>query len=155
MISILDKLYIKLRSKEVQIGIAKLRKIEIDEIYTIINNECWSYDIQYEVICKNSEILIMKIEGIKGEILFFYHKCVRDFREKYLSLISATSDYDYYCCIYITTGIFAKTFFTEGFEHKIKLIDSFHFVKGQIGIFGKARNVFDERKLVFLNYILD
>ena len=155
MISILDRLYIKLRGNEIKTGIRELRKIEIDEIYTIVNNECWSYGIQYQVIYKNSEILIMAIEGRKGEILFLYHKCIKEGKEKYLSLVNLSSKFDYYCCVYITTGETSRTFSTEGFDQKIKLVDSFHFVKGQIGFWGKAKDIFDKRNLFFLNYILD
>ncbi|NMM63243.1 hypothetical protein HBE96_11245 [Clostridium sp. P21] len=115
----------------------KLKKVSINEVLNNITKSCWNYNIQYEIILKNSDKLIIKLIGREKKLLLKYHKkdsiMMRDY-EEFLNWLE-------HCKIergiYIATGFFEKKIYSDEcnlFHNKVKKIDVEKFIKKQMNI---------------------
>ncbi len=142
----LDKSYFNWKRSKLYKDKIKLKKISISEITENITKNCWNYNIQYQIILKNSDILLIKLIAKEKKLLLKYHKkdiiMLRDY-EKFLNYLE---NYDVYRGIYITTGFFEKQTYINVnniFHKKVKKIDAYKFIRKQINI----------SKLNFLEYL--
>lgn len=154
---LLNKLYYTVRKKEVEIAKRRLRKINIDVILKCISKSCWKYNVQYEVILKTAEILVIKIKGKKSNLILKYHICDLVFMEGYNSFMDYLFIYNRCMGIYITTGVFESKAIRASnsifLHNKIRLENNITFIRKQLGLFGKANQIFKYRKLRFDRYL--
>lgn len=151
-------LYYKLRKKEIDKAKVVLKKIKMDMVFNAITNNCWKNGIQYETLIKNNEVLVMKLNGKKEVVLLKFHKSDMVFAEDYERLVLIMDELGIKKGIYITTGVFEakiiknlkKPFSTF---HNIKIENNLAFIRGQLGLTGKAVDIFKYKKLTFLNYL--
>ena len=145
-----DRLYYKLRKKEVNNSIRRLKKIKTTVILQYISKECWESNIQYEVIIENYDILLLHAIGIKKNVLLMYHKTSKVNLEqlkcfkKYMDIFRADRG------IYITLGNFQNEY---NIARNIKLVNGVAFVRFQIGFFRKAYRVFSNKQISFYKFL--
>ncbi|AWI07015.1 hypothetical protein [Clostridium drakei] len=120
----------------------KLKKVSINEISDSITKSCWNYNIQYEMILKDSNTLLIDLMGKEKEILLKYHKKDIITKNDYEGFINYLESYEIKRGIYITTGFFEKYMYNN-LHKKIKKIDIKKFIKKQPNI----------DKLNFLQYL--
>lgn len=124
----------------------KLKKVSISEISDNITKSCWNYNIQYEMILKDSHTLLIDLIGREKEILLKYHKKDIITENDYERFMSYLESYEIERGIYITTGFFQKPIYNNlhNYLHRrIKKIDIEKFIKKQPNI----------DKLSFLQYL--
>lgn len=159
MFKVWDIIYFKLKKRDIEEGKNNIRKIKIDNILNCITKNCWKYNIQYQVILKNNDILIIKIIGKSESILLKYHRVNMVFLFDFDSFINCIDYYNVKRAIYITTGQFHDriTRFFKGRSNKkdILLEDSFNFIKYQLGVTGKGKEILNNEKLKFFKYFPD
>lgn len=120
----------------------KLKKVSINEISDNITKSCWNYNIQYEMILKDSHTLLIDLIGKEKEILLKYHKKDIITKNDYEGFINCLENYEIERGIYITTGFFGKHIY-DNLHKKVKKIDVKKFIKKQPNI----------DKLSFLQYL--
>ena len=149
---ILDSLYCKIRRKEIEKAITRVEKLKTSTFLQGLTRECWKNNIQYNIIYKNSEALMISVIGRKKNVLIKYHR-INKVSLKYLEeFVTNMEQYESNKGIYISTGCF---------EHECKevrnvaLIDCHKFIKDQLGAYGKTKDVFESKKLKFYLYLPD
>jgi hypothetical protein len=157
MLTLLNKVYYKLRKEEVEKASTRFKMIKIDTILQSLTKICWKYNIQYQVMIKTSDMLIIKLIGNQETVLFKYHKTDMVLRADVDFFMNQLDEYKTYKGVYLTTGKFEKLKGLRGRNLVIKrdciLEDSFAFVKRHIGIKGKAVRKFKIDKLNFFKYL--
>lgn len=157
MRTLLNTIYCKLRKEEIEKARTKFKMIKIDTILQSLTRLCWKYNIQYEVIIKTSDMLIIKMIGMQETVVFKYHKTDMVLKED-IDLFMNEIDENSACKgIYITTGKFQKI---EGIQSKditaardCILEDGTAFIRRHIGIKGEARRSFKIDMLNFFKYL--
>lgn len=159
MISIYDKVYFKLREKEVNKAKVIIKRLDIEEVNKRISKICWSNSIEYETILKNSEVLLLLLKGNKDKVLLKFEKKDMVFLDEFDSYLNFFYKYSANKGVYITTGVFEERIKKKcsiiPIYKKIKLVDKYNFIKNQLGINGKAAEEFEGRKLNLYKYLPD
>lgn len=155
VIEIFDYLYFKLRKKQLLKAQTKLKKITIGTVFKKITNACWYNNVNYNVILKNSKVLIIILFGTKNNVLIRYHKKNIINVIDYKLFLNEIENQDIKKAIYITTGEFNEEILKYNsityFNMKIRLEDSKHFLKNQLGIGNNCSHMC--KKLNFYRYI--
>lgn len=146
-----------MRKDEIDRAVFKLKKIEIEDVLQGLTKICWKYNIQYHIIIKTHNTLIIKLRGTKETVVFKYHitnLVLRNEIEHFLNDLDVNKAQR---GVYITTGEFE---FRERFSIKkllskrdIILEDNFDFIKSQLGMSKKAYYSFNADKLKFHKYL--
>jgi hypothetical protein len=150
MKGIINFLYFTIRRKEVRAAQAKLNKIKISGIMQNISKTCWNYSIKDEIIIKNENVLIVKLTGDKKTILLKYHKTDMADPDAFESLFTLMQSLEIDRAVYIATGSFDKKI------HKyknIKSVDGIKFIRGQLGLSGRAWKRITRDKICFAQYM--
>jgi hypothetical protein len=149
-----------LKKNEIRKAKLFLKKIRIETIFDILTKNCWKYDIQYELLIKKEDMLIIKLRGNKEYILLIFHKTDLVTIDEYTKFNILANCHRVTKAIYITTGCFHEAIQNEykdvlSFFCNVKLENGFRFIKGQLGLYGKAVKVFKYKKLDFFCYMPD
>jgi hypothetical protein len=147
-----------IRKDEIKKGKMMLRKVNIDTVFNTLTKDCWKNRIQYETILKNDSFLIIKLIGRRQKIIFKFHKADMVFIEDYEKFLGFIGNHNASKGIYICTGVFegkVEKDLVVNFPliNNVKIEDGFHFIKRQLGLGGKAIEVFKSNKLSFLVYL--
>ncbi|WP_027626747.1 hypothetical protein [Clostridium lundense] len=157
MINIYDKVYFKLREKEVHKAKVIIKRLDIEEVNKRISKICWSSGIEYEIILKNSEILLLLLKGNKDKVLLKFEKKDMVFLEEFDSYLNFFYKYSANKGVYITTGVFEEKIKNRcsiiSIYKKIKLVDKYNLIKDQLGIKGKATDEIKGGKLNLYKYL--
>lgn len=130
-----DRLYYKVRRKEVNSSIRRLKKIKTGTILQCISKECWKSNIQYKVIIKNYDILLLYTMGTRKSILIMYHKTNKVNSEQLQNFEDCMTYYSVDRGVYIALGSFQEKY---KLHRKTKLVNGIAFVRFQIGFFRKT-----------------
>lgn len=152
---LIDEIYFKLRKDEVLKAKARLKKISINTVTDNISKNCWKYDMQFEVVFKNGDEVVVKMMGKKKSRLLVYDKSNIVFTEKFDSFLNMMDNYGADDGIYITTGVFEGKImdsFNHFFHSDVKLIDEIKFIRQQLGCQNKCNEVFKYGKMNFYKY---
>lgn len=151
----IDGLYAKIRSKEIIKAKNKLKKLTVNTITDSITKNCWKNNIQYDIILKNSEELLIKLDG-RGKVwLLKYDKKTMIFYDEFDRFLNYMDIYKAEKGIYITIGFFETKILKSChhvFFNDVKLIDNIKFIKEQIGYCKKSDEVLKYGKLNFYSY---
>jgi hypothetical protein len=157
MLTLLNKVYYKLRKEEIEKASTRFKMIKIDTILQILTKICWKYNIQYQVMIKTSDKLTIKLIGNQETVVFKYHKADMVLRADIDFFMNELDENKAHKGVYLTTGKFEKLKGLRGRNLVIKkdciLEDSFTFIKRHIGIRGKAVRKFKIDKLNFFKYL--
>jgi hypothetical protein len=143
---LLDKSYFNWKKTKLYKAKIKLKKISISEISDNITRNCWKYNIQYQIILKSSDTLLIKLIGKEKKLLLKYHKKDVVMFTDYERFLNCLENYELERGIYITTGFFKKQTYNNInniFHKRVKKIDADKFIRKQINI----------SKLSFLEYL--
>lgn len=154
----IDGLYTKIRSKEIIKAKNKLKKLTVNTITDTITKNCWKNNIQYDIILKNSEELLIKLEGRSKVWLLKYDKKAMIFYDEFDRFLNYMDIYKAENGIYITIGVFEPKILKSChhiFFSDVKLIDNIKFIKEQLGYYKKCEEVFKYGKLNFYSYFPD
>lgn len=157
MVNIYNKIYFKFREKEVCKAKIIMKKLDLDNIDKGISKICWNSGIEYEAIVKKPETLLLLLRGKKDILLLKFVKKDMIFLEEFESYLDDLYKYDVTKGVYITTGVFEqrirdKCSFIPMYK-KIKLVDKYNFIKDQLGVNGKALEVFKENRFKLYKYL--
>ncbi|MDP4144598.1 MAG: hypothetical protein Q8936_09010 [Bacillota bacterium] len=156
MYTIIDLVYLKLRRKEVAKAQKKLNKITISTIFKCIAKNCWENNINYEVLFRSSNILVIKIIGTREDIIIKYHRTDMVSQNDFIGLMQYMEENFVDKGVYITTGIFDRVVFRRKDKanlKKIKLENGIQFLKRHLGLLLKAEAIFNHKKFSFHEYI--
>lgn len=137
MSNIVERAYLKLKKDEVYRVKSKLKRINIEMITENITKNCWNYNIDYNIILKNSDLVIIKLSGSERTILFKYHKKEKVLLQEYKTFLEYLNQYDIERGIYITTGVFDEKVnkYTDNIYYKkVQKVDGIKFMKKQFSI---------------------
>lgn len=149
MLELFNNIYFRLRKNEIQKGKIRLKRVRTDKVLKILTKSIWKENIQYSVLIKTSEVLIIKLKGKKEEVIIKYHRCDMVFADYVQDFIAILNGNDVKKGVYITTGVFER-----GISNKrVKLEDYKHFLKYQIGILGKIDEIIKKDRLKFFKYL--
>ena len=152
----IDTLYVKIRSKEIVKAKSKLKKLTVNTITDSITKSCWKNNIQYDIILKNSEELLIRLEG-RGKVwLLKYDKKAMIFYDEFDRFLNYMDIYKAENGIYITIGVFEPKIIKSChhiFLNDVRLIDNVKFIKEQLGYCKKCEEVFKYGKLNFYSYL--
>lgn len=154
----IDEFYLKIRNKEIIKAKNKLKKLTINTIADNITKNCWKNNIQYDVILKNSDELLIKLEGRSKMWLLKYDKSAMVFYDEFDKFLNYMDIYKAEKGIYITIGVFEPKILKSChhiFYSDVKLIDSIKFIKEQLGFRKKCEEIFKYGKLNFYAYFPD
>ena len=157
MVNIYNKIYFKFRKREVCKAKIIMKKLDLDNIDKGISKICWNSGIEYEAILKKPETLLLLLRGKKDVLLLKFVKKDMIFLEEFESYLDDLYKYDVTKGVYITTGVFEqrirdKCSFIPMYK-KIKLVDKYNFIKDQLGVNGKALEVFKENRFKLYKYL--
>ncbi|KAJ52884.1 restriction endonuclease Mrr [Clostridium tetanomorphum] len=159
MKGIYNKIYFKLRKKEVERGKIILKRIDLEDVNKRISKICWNNGIEYSIILKKSDILLLSLKGSKELVVLKFTKKDMTFAEEFDSFLDFFYKYDANRGIYITTGVFEEKIRYKcnyiPMYKKIRLVDKYSFIKEQLGIGGKALEELKENKLKLYRYLPD
>jgi hypothetical protein len=130
-----------------------LKKIKIDTIYEILTKYCWKYGMQYDILVKNVELMIIRLCGSKEVILVSFSKAEIVYVKEFEQFTMQINMYEGNKAVYITTGIFEEGIENNYKQFDVELVDGFHFIKSQIGITSNAEEVFKYNKFKFYRYL--
>jgi hypothetical protein len=130
-----------------------LKKIKIDTIYEILTKYCWKYGMQYDILYKSVELMIIKLCGRREVVLISFSKADIVHMKEFEQFIMKINMYKGNKGIYITTGIFEESIEKSYKQFDMELVDGFHFIKSQIGIASNAEEVFKYNKFKFYRYL--
>ena len=157
MFTLLDSIYYKLRREEIEKASTRFRRIKTDTILQNLTKLCWKYNIQYETIIKTSDLLTIKLTGIKETVVFKYHRCVMVSKEEVDFFLNELDENRANKGVYITTGEFesnsAKLLKSVFSKRDIIMEDNFTFIRGNLGLRGKAIKNFKIDKLNLYKYL--
>ena len=134
-----------------------MKKLDLGNIDKGISKICWNNGIEYEAILKKPETLLLLLRGKKDVLLLKFVKKDMIFLEEFESYLDDLYKYDVTKGVYITTGVFEqrirdKCSFIPMYK-KIKLVDKYNFIKDQLGVNGKALEVFKENRFKLYKYL--
>lgn len=156
MFQVLDGIYFKLRKEETERAKNSLRRMKVDTILQCLTNNCWKYNIQFEIKIKTKEWFIIKLIGIREKTLLKYHK--KDMVNIYDvdKFVSDLDEYEVNKGVYITTGEFnvkvKDSYKRPPFERDLVLEDSLHFIKNQLNMNSKAGDLLITKNITFFKY---
>jgi hypothetical protein len=152
-----NHIYCSVRRKELEKAIAQVKKINVDTILQRLTKLCWKNNIQYKVLIKTREVLIMELIGSHQLVLFKYHKSELVSREEVDFFMGSIDENKAEKGVYITTGVFEgkNKIICErkSCRRDVILEDCFSFAKAHIGIRGKAVRDFRPNKLNLFKYL--
>lgn len=156
MFGVVDRVYTNMRRNEIHKAKWILRKIKINMVEDIITNACWKFGIQYKIVFKTSNIILMDLKGNKTHFILEYHRCNIVEMKNFNIFINVMFQYNVDKGIYITTGTFenkiVKLCDDANFAN-VRLVDNFKFIKEQLGICGRAADIFKKSRLNFYRYL--
>lgn len=157
MVNLYNKIYFKLREKEVRKAKVIIKRLDLEEIDKRISKICWNNGIEYESILKNSEVLLLLLSGNKEKVLFKFEKKDMIFVEQFDSYLDFFYKYSATRGVYITTGVFEQRIkdvcsFIPIYK-KIKLVDRYNLIRNQLGVSGKALEEVKGSKLNLYKYL--
>lgn len=159
MNSFINKIYLIIRKKEIFKAKIKLKKVKTDLVLKVLTKICWNCGIQYEIIIKRYDVLILKLTGKKENIIFKYHKTDMVFMEDYQRFLNYIDEYSAQKGVYITTGVFENKILSDLnhfiFNDKVKLVDCISFIRYQLGLFNDTYKAFTKDTLKFYRYLPD
>lgn len=135
MSGVVDGIYLKIRENELYRGKLKLKKIGMDYIVKNITKSCWSYNIQYEVFLKTSNMLVIKLAGREETVLFKYHKKDKVLLSDYNNFLYYLDNCNIKRGVYITTGVFEENInkdLRSILNKRVKRIDGIKLIKKQL-----------------------
>lgn len=154
----IEEIYFKIRKDEINKGKRNLKKLKVNTVYLCITRNCWKYNIQYQVIVKNKDKVILNFKSGEKNTLLQYHKATMVFYREYCKFLNTMDINKIEKGFYITTGIFEEKVLKENkknlFRKKIKLEDGRHFLKEQLGYGFTINDVFKKKKLNFYKYLV-
>lgn len=157
MFTLLGEIYCKLRRKEIERALLKLRKIEVDDIFHGLTRACWKYNIQYTIIIKKYDMLIIKLIGEKEIVVFKYHIIKLVSKDEMDIFMNELDTNRAQRGIYITTGKFEVR---ERFSIKniflkkdVLFLDNLDFIKSQLGLRKKAFSYFKADNFIYFKYL--
>jgi hypothetical protein len=157
MRTLLNKIYYELRKEEIERASTRLKRIKIETILQCLTKLCWKNKLQYEVILKTSDLLIIKMIGNRETVLLMYHKADIVLRSEIDSFMNQLDENRAQRGGYITTGKFQNTGRVHrkrlSFKKDCVLEDSTAFIKRHIGIKGKAASRLRINTLNFFKYL--
>lgn len=158
MNSLVDKVFYRIRRKELRSLKRALKIIQVDNFYETLTKSCWKLEIHYSLIVKNSDILEIKLCRGKKEVIIKFHKTLMVFMEDYERFVATLSRHNVKKGIYITTGVFEHKVIRNNrskipTEKKVKLEDMFSFGRSQIGLLGKSQDMLRSRRLNLYKYL--
>ena len=135
-----------------------LKKIKIDTVFDAITKSCWKHGLQYETIIKNNEVIEIRLKSRREQVLFKFHKTDMVFVDDYEKFVLKMELLDIKRGVYITTGVFEGKVVKNyrrvfPFFNNVNIEDNVDFIKGQLGLWGKAAEVFKYKKLNFYRYL--
>ncbi|EES92283.1 hypothetical protein G8S49_12015 [Clostridium botulinum C] len=152
-----NKIYFKRKKGEIRRGRSKLRRMKVDVILRILQKNCNNKQINYNVIEKNWDSILVLLKGKNDKILFKYHRTGMVFHEHYEEFLNQMKIYGGNKGVYITTGVFEvglhKMENRTWFYKKVLLEDYSYFLKKQLGLKGKISEIFKNKKLNFYRYL--
>lgn len=159
MLNVIDEIYYRARSREIKKAEIKLKRTKTSSILQCLTKECWNSNIQYSIVIKTSDMLIVEIYGGECVELIKYQKVNKvmaiDIR-KFLDLMDSRQAQK---GVYISPGYFEDKCYEAvslcSSEKKIKLVNGFEFIKFQLGIMGTTRDIFEKKKIRFYKYLPD
>ncbi len=157
MRKLLSRIYYELRKEEICKASTRFKRIKIDTILQSLTKLCWKYNIQYEIIIKTSDVLIMKLIGVQETVVFKYHKTNMVVKEDIEFFMNELDEKKAQRGVYISTGEFQKV---EGsilkslfLKKDCMLEDSTAFIKRHLGMRGTAAKNFKTDRLNFFKYL--
>jgi hypothetical protein len=158
LFGLLKFIYTEVRKNEIEKASIMIKKLKTDHVFNSITKSCWKYDIQYETVIKNGEILELKLRGRKEAVLIRFHKVDKVFLEDYQRFTTNMEVHGVKRGIYITTGDFEDCImkhYKKGipFFRPIKLVNSFDLIKSRLGLHGSAGDVLRCKKIKFFRYL--
>lgn len=124
----------------------KLNRIKIDAITRNITQSCWNYNIQYKILLKTSDLLLIKLIGDNKRVLLKYHKKNKVELREYEKFLYDLDQFNVEKGVYITTGIFdckIDEYDSGIFNRKVQRINNTKFIRRQASL----------DKLSFLEYL--
>jgi hypothetical protein len=157
MLALFDTIYYNLRREEIEKASIRLKRIKIDTILQRVAKLCWKYNIQYEIILKTNEMLIIKLIGNIETVAFKYHKTDMVLRKEVDFFLSKLDEIRASKGVYITTGEFErieKYRVRNIFSKKDCILENkLAFIKKHLGLRGKAANELKIDRLKFYKYL--
>ena len=158
MISLLDRLYYRLRKDEIIKAKNILSKIKIDSVFECLTKCCWKYGIQYEILFKNKEMFIIKLMGRSEIVIIKFHRSEMVLLEDYVAFLSIIGNYHIKRSIYITTGEFEEKITRNEKGNPLlskenRIEDGCRFIRRQLGLKGTASEIFNYKIFNFYNYL--
>ncbi|MBM7871885.1 hypothetical protein JOC70_003397 [Clostridium pascui] len=150
------KVYFKLIQVDENKAISILNRISTDKIFHNLIKVCWKNNIQYRVVLKNNEILMMYLEGKEDSVFFNFSKEKMIFEETFECFLTQALKYNAKKSIFITMGIFENKIIkspTLVIHRNIKLIDRYTFIRHQVGLSGDIFNSLKENNFKFYRYL--
>lgn len=150
------KAYFKLIKADESKAFSMLNKLSIDKIFQGLVKVCWKNNIQYHIILKNNEVLMVYLTGKKDSILLNFSKEKMIFEETFECFLAQTLKYNPKQSIFITVGIFENKIIkspTLVIYKNIKLVDRYTFIRHQVGFTGNIYNNLNENNFKFYRYL--
>jgi hypothetical protein len=161
MLRVFDIIYFKLRKKDIEKAKKRFKKLTISKFFEILTKDCWKYNVQYSIIIKTVDLLIVNLTGRRNSYIFIFNKTELVIYEDYRRIVKMIDNYYIKKCIYISTGNFENRIFEEykriprKYKRYLKLIDGFHFIKEQLGWKKNINGILNQYKLKLLGYLPD
>jgi hypothetical protein len=157
MRKVLNYIYCSIRREELEKAIEQFKSIRIDEILQRLSKLCWKNNIQYEVLIKTKDILIIKLIGNQQIVLFKYHKADKVSRDDIDFFMGSMEEGRASKGVYITTGVFEGKHILshkkEEGRRDVILEDCLSFAMGHLGIRGNALIDFKTDRLNLFKYM--
>jgi hypothetical protein len=135
----------------------QFKKINIDSILESLTRICWKNNIQYRILFKTKNTLIMELAGNKQIVLFKYQRADVVSRQEVDFFMSCMDESRANKGVYITTGIFEKrssmSYRKTTAKKDIILEDSYIFTKSHIGIAGDGEKNLKLDRLNLVKYL--
>lgn len=157
MCTLLDSVYYKLRKEEIEKASTRFKRIKTDTILQNLSKLCWKFNIQYEIIIKTRDILVIRLTSERETVVLKYHNCSMVSKKEIDIFMSEIDKREAHRGIYITTGNFEtkerQSFKNLFLKKDIMLEDCLSFIKGQLGLRGKTMQSFKTSRLNLLKYL--
>lgn len=150
------KVYFKLIKADESKALLMLNKLSIDKIFHELVKECWKNNIQYHIIFKNNETLMMYLTGEEDSVLLNFSREKMIFEETFECFLVQSLKYNAKKSIFITIGIFDNKIIKSPalvIHKNIKLIDRYTFIRHQVGFAGDIYSNLKENNFKFYRYL--
>lgn len=161
MLRIFDIIYFKIRKKTIVKVQRRFKKLTVSKIFEVLTKECWENNIQYSIIIKTVDLLIVNLTGRRSSCIFIFSKIDIVTYDDYRKIIRMVSNYYIKKCVYITTGSFQNRILHEykiiprKYKSYLELIDGLHFIKEQLGWKKNLNEILNQYKIKLLSYLPD